>query len=398
MGDCLRYALFDKYFKKLGCRNPADAGGQGYESCHYLLSWYYGWGGAIDESAGWAWRIGCSHVHSGYQNPLAAWALARDELLRPASGSGANDWDKSLSRQLEFYRWLQSEEGAIAGGATNSWLGRYAAPPAGTPTFYGMAYDPQPVYHDPPSNNWFGFQVWTMERLAEYEYVTGDEKAREVLDKWARWAIAQTKLLPDGGYEIPNTLNWRGAPDPWNPARPGPNAALRVKVIDTTADVGVAASLARTLLYHGAAANRAARVNANPARPDAADAPPGRATISLARELLDRMWAKYHDDRGLSAPSLGRIIARFFEQSVAVPAGHSGTMANGGPVPPRRTFLGLTAQVSGRPGLRASEASARRRADADVPLPPLLVQVEIALANAVAADVCGLGADEKGAR
>ncbi|MCF2437397.1 hypothetical protein LV779_39075 [Streptomyces thinghirensis] len=30
---------------------------------------------------------------------------------------------------------------AIAGGATNSWAGRYATPPAGTPTFYGMYYD-----------------------------------------------------------------------------------------------------------------------------------------------------------------------------------------------------------------------------------------------------------------
>ncbi len=36
---------------------------------HYLLSWYYAWGGATDSSAGWAWRIGSSHAHFGYQNP-----------------------------------------------------------------------------------------------------------------------------------------------------------------------------------------------------------------------------------------------------------------------------------------------------------------------------------------
>ena len=43
------------------------------------------------------------------------------------------DWTNSLNRQMEFYQWLQSAEGAIAGGATNSWDGAYAQPPAGTP-------------------------------------------------------------------------------------------------------------------------------------------------------------------------------------------------------------------------------------------------------------------------
>ena len=75
LGDYLRYAMFDKYFMKPGCRRPGENPGRGYESAHYLLSWYYAWGGAID-GGGWAWRIGCSHVHSGYQNPLAAWVLA----------------------------------------------------------------------------------------------------------------------------------------------------------------------------------------------------------------------------------------------------------------------------------------------------------------------------------
>ena len=74
MGDYLRYAMYDKYFKKLGnCTGPtACAAGTGKNSSHYLLSWYYAWGGATDTSAGWAWRIGSSHNHGGYQNPLAA--------------------------------------------------------------------------------------------------------------------------------------------------------------------------------------------------------------------------------------------------------------------------------------------------------------------------------------
>ena len=46
MGDFLRYALFDKYFKKMGCDSPYCAPGTGEDSAHYLLSWYYAWGGS----------------------------------------------------------------------------------------------------------------------------------------------------------------------------------------------------------------------------------------------------------------------------------------------------------------------------------------------------------------
>ena len=62
--------------------------------------------------------------------------------------------------------------------------------PAGTPTFYGMFYDEKPVYHDPPSNQWFGFQAWSMERVAEYYQQTGDADAKVVLPQ----EIARTIL------------------------------------------------------------------------------------------------------------------------------------------------------------------------------------------------------------
>ena len=42
-----------------------------------------------------------------------------------------------------------------------------AEPPADTPTFYGMFYDEKPVWHDPNSNVWFGFQTWSLQRVAE---------------------------------------------------------------------------------------------------------------------------------------------------------------------------------------------------------------------------------------
>ena len=90
---------------------------------------------------------------------------------------------------LEFWQWLQSSEGAIAGGATNSWKGAYEDPSEDgiTGYFYGLAYDWQPVYHCPPSNNWFGMQVWSMERLAEYYYVTDDGVAANILKNWITW-------------------------------------------------------------------------------------------------------------------------------------------------------------------------------------------------------------------
>lgn len=338
MGDYLRYAMFDKYFKKIGnCVGATSCpGGSGAtdaqgarDNQHYLMSWYYAWGGATDPSAGWAWRIGSSHNHFGYQNPLAAWVLSALPEFKPLSPSAAGDWGKSLGRQLEFYRWLQSSDGAIAGGATNSWGGDYLAPPAGTATFYGMFYDEKPVYHDPASNTWFGFQAWSMQRVAEYYYATGDARAKTVLDKWVTWASANTRLNADGTYTIPNTLRWSGQPDTWNAAAPGANANLRVTVVDSTADVGIAAAYARTLIYYAAKANHA-------------------GAKTLAKELLDRMWTKHQDALGLAVDETRADYLRFDDaydpatgSGVYIPSGWTGTNGQGATLNSSSTFLSM---------------------------------------------------------
>ncbi|MGW1721789.1 glycoside hydrolase family 48 protein [Streptomyces sp. NPDC002306] len=323
MGDYLRYAMYDKYFKKIGnCVGPsACPAGTGKDASAYLLSWYYAWGGATDTSAGWAWRIGSSHVHGGYQNPLAAYALSSSADLRPKSATGQADWAKSLGRQLEFYRWLQSDEGAIAGGATNSWAGRYATPPAGTSTFYGMYYDQQPVYHDPPSNQWFGFQAWSMERVAEYYQQTGNAQAEAVLDKWVDWALSKTTVNPDGTYLIPSTLQWSGQPDTWNASSPGANSGLHVTVADYTADVGVAAAYAKTLTYYAARSGDA------------------RARTT-AKALLDGMWGNHRDSLGVAVPETRADYNRF-DDGVYVPSGWSGRMPNGDTISSSSTFASL---------------------------------------------------------
>ncbi|MFH8774067.1 glycoside hydrolase family 48 protein [Streptomyces sp. NPDC017958] len=338
MGDYLRYAMYDKYFKKIGnCAGASSCpAGTGKDASHYLLSWYYAWGGATDTSAGWAWRIGSSHVHGGYQNPLAAYALSSYADLKPKSATGAADWGKSLQRQLEFYQWLQSSEGAIAGGATNSWQGRYAIPPAGTSTFYGMYYDWQPVYHDPPSNQWFGFQAWSMERVAEYYQQTGNAAAKAILDKWVKWALSKTTINPDGTYRIPSTLQWSGQPDTWNASSPGSNSGLHVTVADYTNDVGVTGAYAKTLTYYAAKS--------------------GDATAkSTAKALLDGMWANYQDSLGIAVPETRSDYSRFGD-SVYVPSGWSGKMPNGDAINSSSTFSSIRSFYKNDPAWSKIEA------------------------------------------
>jgi hypothetical protein len=325
LGDYLRYGMYDKYFKRVGnCVGPSQCpAGSGKNSSMGLLSWYMAWGGALDTNAGWAWRIGSGQNHFGYQNPVAAWALSTVPELTPQSPTAAGDWAGSLQRQVEFYRWLQSAEGAIAGGATNSWAGRYAQPPAeaANSTFYGMFFDWQPVYHDPPSSRWFGFQAWSMERLAEYFMLTEDAMAGEVLDKWVAWALSETTINADGTFQIPGDLSWTGAPDTWDPNNPGANAGLHVTVDNHTNDLGVAGAYARTLSFYAAASGNT-------------------EAQETAAAILDGAWTNHRDEAGLSVPETRRDYDRF-DDPVFVPAGWTGTMPNGDPINSDSTFISI---------------------------------------------------------
>jgi hypothetical protein len=330
MGDYLRYAMFDKYFKKIGnCIGPAACpAGTGKDSMHYLMSWYYAWGGATDTSAGWSWRIGSSHNHFGYQNPFTAWALTNVAELKPKSPTAVADWSNSFNRQLEFYQWLQSSEGAIAGGATNSWDGSYAQPPAGKPTFYGMFYDDHPVYEDPGSNGWFGMQVWSLQRVAELYYETGNAKAKAILDKWVPWAIANTTIGTGGTFQIPSDMQWTGAPATWNPSSPAANSNLHVTVTAKGTDVGVGAAYARTLMWYAAKSGNA-------------------AAKTTAKGLLDAMYA-HAETQGISTTETRADYNRFDDvynastgQGLYLPSGWSGEMPNGDAIAPGKSFVDI---------------------------------------------------------
>ena len=330
MGDYLRYAMFDKYFKEIGDCVGAEScpPGTGRDSAHYLLSWYYSWGGAMESAEyPWAWRIGGSSAHQGYQNVMAAYALSEVEALRPRSATGADDWGVSLDRQLEFIQWLQSSDGGIAGGATNSWEGVYGEPPAGTPTFYGMYYDEKPVWHDPPSNQWFGFQIWDIERVAEYHRLTGDERAGDILDSWVPWAIANTTIGTDGDFAIPAEMEWSGAPDSWTGAPTG-NPGLSVEVVSHNQDVGIAAGLAKTLMHYSAATG-------------------DEASLETAEALLDALL-EHEGELGVAIPETRADYERFGDpydpatgEGTYVPQGWTGTMPNGDVIDSDATFASI---------------------------------------------------------
>jgi hypothetical protein len=371
LGDYLRYSLFDKYFKTQGCTTPecAPATGDDRSGAHFLLSWYYAWGGSISKAGGWAWRIGSSASHGGYQNPLAAYVLARVPDFKPASPSGAKDWDMSLARQIEFYRWLQSAEGAIAGGASNGWASRYGAYPSGTHTFYGLGYDEQPVYHDPPSNSWFGFQVWSMDRVAQYYYVTGDEKAKTILERWASWVVASVKF--DGSdYKVPSTLEWSGQPQlDWNagtqnfkPRDKSYNAGLHVKIKDWGNDAGVASATARTLAYWAAKSG-------------------DKKAQHTAKQILDRMWSKYRDSKGVSTPE-SRADYKRFNDPVVVPAGWTGKMPNGDVIDSSSTFLSIRSKYKQDPDWPRLQAFLSGGPPPNISYHRFWGQSDIAIANA----------------
>lgn len=369
MGDYLRYSMFDKYFRKIG---DSDQAGTGYDAAHYLLSWYYAWGGGI--TSDWAWIIGSSHNHAGYQNPMAAWILSNDPEFKPASSNGANDWKKSLERQLEFYQWLQSADGGIAGGASNSHNGRYENLPAGTSTFYGMGYVENPVYLDPGSNTWFGFQAWSMQRVAEYYYITKDAEVKTLLDNWVDWVKSVVILNSDGSFAVPSNIDWSGQPNTWTGSYTG-NPNLRVTVESYGTDLGVTGSLANALLYYAKAAED------DEAR-------------ELAQELLDRMWNLYRDDKGVAAPEQREDYSRFFEQVVDVPDGWSGTMPNGDVIEPGVTFLDIRSKYLDDPDYQKLEAAYLAGEAPEFTYHRFWAQCDVAIANGVYSILFGDGDEE----
>jgi hypothetical protein len=128
--------------------------------------------------------------------------------------------------------------------------------------------------------------------------------------------------------------------------------------VDETADVGIAASLARALIAHGSAESRA-----------------------VAKELLDRMWTQYRDSTGVSNPE-PRPDYRRFNDPVDLPPGWRGALASGGAITPGATFLDLRPKYRTDPDFPKVERAIRSGKPAEFRYHRFWAQVEVALAFA----------------
>ncbi len=385
MGDQLRNDMFDKYYKAIGCQDIMT-GSSDYSSAikgqHFLRAWYTSWGGALG-NYDWAWQIGCSHSHEFYQNPLAAYALLYDSGLKAGmlGNNAVTDYEKSLKTQIELYLWLQSAEGPIGGGCTNSLNGRYEKYPEGMSTFNQMAYVAHPVYADPGSNHWIGNQVWAIQRLAELYYyvkIKGDatngakdfgglslvEALDTILSRWIDWFIDNIKwdeADEDGNiqpYMIPSTLNWGEIPEgekdefgnfgdcSWNrdnqpatwtgkyDAHANDNYHCTIAGYGYS-DVGCVSSLCNTLIYY-AAANKVSNDAAYKESDKLAE-----NSLYTANKLLSAQWDNARDEIGLSYVEHNGSLSRLFTQDVYIPSYYNAKMPDGSVLANGATFASI---------------------------------------------------------
>ena len=383
LGDYLRYCLYDKYFKAIPGYDGSGA--------HNLISWYVAFGGDAGTVPGtWGFRIGSSESHFGYNGVDAAYAMAGSGGgYSPATSGAAAQWQNSLSRQLEMIRWLQSPEGPIAGGVTNSWKGRYETPTDGRQTakFYGLYYTYSPVWHNPPSNNWAGYQAWGLERVAALYLATAAKSdsfsvnvranCKIILDKFVPWLLAgstfttTTFSIPttlgwtsgtqvsgqtttaanvDGVYEYLPSLNWDSTGDYaafWSGSAV-PNPHLHCAIAASGISLGVAAAFAQLLIEY-AHAHRSTSGGA------LADTIPLTShtyndAYVLGKGLLDAIWGGMKDSIGFTSPET-RADYTGYGAATFVPALYSGHMKNGETIAPSgTTFMSTRNFLTTAPG------------------------------------------------
>merc|ERR1712113_1165118 len=215
----------------------------------------------------------------------------------------------------------------------------------------GMAYQWEPVYHDPPSNDWFGMQSWSQERNAEYCYMTGEGKSCGIVKKWVSWVMSMKSkiLIGDNDYQVPSNLGWSGQPNNYTESGFTQNPDLKVTVVDYSKDVGVASALAHALTYYAAATGDS-------------------DSQTLARELLDRIYM-YNDTIGIGVNEsrqdyIGNEYGQGFWEPVYVPSqlpnGQSinyGAYPDGDAIKPGVTFLDIRSWYKNDPSWPMVEAA-----------------------------------------
>lgn len=452
MGDYLRYALFDKYFRKIGDNQHAPTSTSPYDSCHFLTSWYASWGGEIPASGAegsWSFRIGSSEAHIGYQTPNIAYQMATGGGGHvPLSPSAGDIWLGALYKQLEMMRWLQTSKGPLAGGVSNSICGRYLTPTNGVTSydsdyvcpadgrelhrFYGMTYTYAPVWHDPPSNNWFGFNVWGMHRVADLLHIVSTKtgtlntetyaNCECMLDRWMSWILDTVVINTDGTFSLPDTLSWVSdtvvsgktttvqnlegkyeyIPNTtWPPSGPGttptsgdyatfwnpnsvPNSSLDFTIVSWGQDLGVGSCLASTMLFYAQAKRNKGKFTT--AIPQSSSGKTAHDVYVMAKAILDSIWNQFKVPKGVAVSEYRRDYTRY-EDPIYIPSSpaYVGHMPNGDVINSSSTFISIRTFMKSDPDWAQIEAYAANPLTAPVPqftYHRFWAQVEFATANA----------------
>jgi hypothetical protein len=241
-----------------------------------------------------------------------------------------------------------------------------------------MTYTYAPVWHDPPSNNWFGFNCWGMQRVAELFHTVSDKtgtlqatvrsNCEVMLDRWMGWVLDNCILNTDGTYILPDTLIWTSdtaipghtatrpnlegkfeyLPDTtWPGTSPDyaafwsassvPNTKLDFTVLSTGQDMGVGASLAITLIMYAQAKRNMSKFTT--VIPNSTAKTPQDCYL-LAKGLLDRIWGLYKVEKGIANSELRADYKRMGDP-IYVPSTYSGLMPNGDVIHPGSTFISI---------------------------------------------------------
>ena len=103
---------------------------------------------------------------------------------------------------------------------------------------------------------------------------------------------------------------------------------------------------------------------------------------STAKELLDRLWAKYRDSKGVSTPE-DRVDYKRFNDPVYVPAGWTGKMPNGDAINSSSTFLSIRTKYKQDPDWPKMQAFLAGGPAPKMTYHRFWAQSDIAIANAV---------------
>jgi hypothetical protein len=209
-----------------------------------------------------------------------------------------------------------------------------------------------------------------MQRMGEIFYITGDSRVEKVMDRWFSWVKQNVKLNADGTFAVPSEIGWAGQPDNWTGAASftgNPNYHVTVKSYST--DLGVAASLARSLIHYNFAKKKIGK-------------PLDSTALYIAKEIIDRTYNLYGDKLGFSAIEKRGDYHRFFDQVVYIPASFSGRMPNGDQIKSGIKFLDIRSKYRQDPSFAAVQSAVNANDTPSFRYHRFWAQCEIALAFA----------------